>query len=404
MTPDPRPTLLHWTESSTPRHARWRSENGAPVPAEVLVVDDRTPADVAWRAVQAGTGLLWRGDFQNARHLLTALTRRVDRPPRKPEPVPATAAQAWAQQRRVQARRAGLLSRLLIEVAPDHTIALRRAPDWRQALDWAWGAPDAGSGSPGDGLPTVVALRELLGANGAAEWRRRGVAVPALGGDAIHPYFGVYSPVRGEYLDLIAQAPLPAGVAKVGSAGAGQGAPSFDIGTGTGVIAAVLARRGVARTVATDLSARALACAAENLQRLGVADRVELASADLFPDAAVGLAALIVCNPPWVPATPNTPIEAALYDPDSRMLRAFLAGLPARLAPGGEGWLVMSDLAEHLGLRLPEALPGWIDAAGLRVLQRHDIRPRHAKAHDAQDPLHAARSAEVTSLWRLTGR
>ena len=69
--------------------------------------------------------------------------------------------------------------------------------------------------------------------------------------------------------------------------------------------------------------------------------------------------------------------------------------------PGGEGWLVLSDLAEHLGLRSREDLLGWIAAAGLCVLGRLDTRPRHGKAQDAGDPLHAARAAEVTSLWRL---
>jgi hypothetical protein len=83
------------------------------------------------------------------------------------------------------------------------------------------------------------------------------------------------------------------------------------------------------------------------------------------------------------------------------MLKAFLSGLPAHLCAGGEGWLIMSDLAEHLGLRTREALLGWIADAGLQVLGRMDVKPVHAKAQDATDPLHAARSAEVTSLWRL---
>jgi hypothetical protein len=63
--------------------------------------------------------------------------------------------------------------------------------------------------------------------------------------------------------------------------------------------------------------------------------------------------------------------------------------------------LILSDLAEHLGLRTREELLGWIEQAGLTVLGRDDIRPTHAKATDQEDPLHAARSAEVTSLWRL---
>ncbi|XQU69776.1 Methyltransferase [Cupriavidus sp. H18C1] len=83
------------------------------------------------------------------------------------------------------------------------------------------------------------------------------------------------------------------------------------------------------------------------------------------------------------------------------MLRGFLAGLAAHLTDDGEGWLILSDLAEHLGLRSREALLGMIEAAGLRVLGRIDIKPRHPRAADADDPLHAARAAEMTSLWRL---
>ena len=83
------------------------------------------------------------------------------------------------------------------------------------------------------------------------------------------------------------------------------------------------------------------------------------------------------------------------------MLRGFLSGLAQHLASGGRGWLILSDLAEHLELRTRDELMQWIEAGGLAVLGRADIRPRHAKASDAQDPLHAARAREVTSLWRL---
>ncbi|HQQ69185.1 MAG TPA: methyltransferase, partial [Alicycliphilus sp.] len=120
--------------------------------------------------------------------------------------------------------------------------------------------------------------------------------------------------------------------------------------------------------------------------------------ADLFPP---GRAPLVVCNPPWLPARPSSALEQAVYDDGSRMLRGFLAGLAAHLEAGGEGWLLLSDLAEHLGLRSRDELLAWISQAGLRVQGRQDIRPRHGKAQDAGDALHAARAAEVTSLWRL---
>jgi methylase of polypeptide subunit release factors len=228
-------------------------------------------------------------------------------------------------------------------------------------------------------------LRELLGLIGAHEWRKKGVEVPALG-ERIHPYYGVFSPIRGEYVALVAEAPLPAL------------SLAFDIGTGTGVLAAVLARRGLARVVATDQDARARACARHNITRLGLGAQVEIVQADLFPE---GRAPLVVCNPPWIPARPSAPIEAAIYDLDGRMLRGFVGGLLAHLAPAGEGWLILSDIAEHLGLRSRGELLAMFAAAGIVVVGRSEVRPQHPRVSDRSDPLHAARAAEVTSLWRL---
>jgi methylase of polypeptide subunit release factors len=272
---------------------------------------------------------------------------------------------------------------LLVPLDADYNIPLRRAPDLREACTETWG--------PGS-EPSVVSLRELQGVVGAHEWRLNGIDLPSVA-LRIHPHYGVFSPIRSEYVDLVAKAPLPPALS--------ASSVAFDIGTGTGVLAAVLARRGIERVIATDLDERALACARENLERLGLGAQVQLARADLFPE---GQAPLIVCNPPWLPARPSSPLEHGIYDPDSRMLKAFLAGLGAHLAPGGEGWLILSDLAEHLGLRTRQQLLADIEAAGLRVIGRNDARPKHPRAADAKDPLHAARKAEVTSLWRLAAR
>ena len=97
-------------------------------------------------------------------------------------------------------------------------------------------------------------------------------------------------------------------------------------------------------------------------------------------------------------------METGIYDPESRMLRGFLGALPEHLEPGGEGWLILSDLAEHLGLRTRPRLLDEFEAAGLRVMGRNDVPPRHPRATDKTDPLHIARAAEITSLWRLAAR
>lgn len=173
---------------------------------------------------------------------------------------------------------------------------------------------------------------------------------------------------------------------------------AFDIGTGTGILAAVLARRGVSRVIATDIDQRAVDCAKDNISKLGVGAKVEVIQADLFPP---GKASLIVCNPPWIPAKPSSSMEYSIFDFKNKMLLSFLSGLKERLLPRGEGWLIMSDIAEHLELRSRDELFSAFTSSGLKVVATHSVRPTHPKVAAEDDPLHAARMAEVVTLWRL---
>ena len=377
--------IINWNEAGEEKSARWRSESGTPPPRRVVIADDRMTADAAYRLACEGTALLWRGDFQNARQLLQAMTRRLNEKPRerKNKKIPATLTEAFHLHRLAQSQRARTLGMLLIPFEADHSIPLRRAPDVRAACMEAYGPATE---------PYIASLRGLQGLIGAYEWRKNGVEIPALGA-RIHPHYGVFAPIRGEYIGLVNEAPLP----KLTD----TRSVAFDIGTGTGVLAAVLARRGIKRIVATDQDQRALTCARENLARLGLAAQVDVVQADLFPE---GRASLVVCNPPWVPARPSSPLEHAVFDPESRMLRGFLNGLAVHLEPDGEGWLILSDLAEHLGLRTRAELLAAIDAAGLLVLGKTDVKPHHPRVSDTSDPLHTARAAELTSLWRLAAK
>lgn len=391
--------VIHWTEAGQARTALWRSERGAAPPKRVVLSDDTMTADDAYHLACEGTALLWRGDFHNARQLLQAMARRIDKPPARKSrksagaPVAAIAPiDAFNQHRQAQAQRARILGMVLIPFNADYSIPLRRAPDAKAACIEAWGRVRAVA-EGAESSSSVSTLRDLMGMISAHEWRKKGVEIAALGEpphNRIHPHYGVFSPVRGEYIDLVATAPLPANTATP--------LVAFDIGTGTGVLSAVLVRRGVSQVVATELDSRALACAMANLKQLGVLGQVNVVRADLFPE---GTAGLVVCNPPWLPARPSSPIEHAVYDEGSRMLLGFLKGLAAHLAPGGEGWLILSDFAEHLGLRTRAELLDAIASSGLTVLGRLDAKPLHPKVSDVEDPLHAARAAEVTSLWRL---
>jgi methylase of polypeptide subunit release factors len=367
-----------WQEKSKTHEASWHSEANLAVPKQIVIANDETKADEAYKLACEGTALLYRGDFQNAKQLLQAITRRVDRKPIKPTD---SLSEAFHQHRARQIQRANITNKILIEL--QHAKCdLKRAPDVKDAVLGALVLDEKRDKPP---VSLLLSLRELLGMIGAHEWRKKGVYINALQAN-VHAHYGVYSPVRGEYLDLINQAPL------------NNPAVAFDIGTGTGVIAAILVNRGVKQVIATDNSERALRCAKENMQQLGLAQYVQILHADMFPE---GKADLIVCNPPWIPAKANAPIEHAIYDPNSAMLKAYLSGIKAHLNAGGEAWLVMSDIAEHLGLRPTGALEQWISEAGLTLAEQTSVAPTHAKANDQSDPLYPARAKEVTSLYRL---
>ncbi|WP_242347017.1 methyltransferase [Anaeromyxobacter terrae] len=388
------PPLLVWRTPAGERRAAWLSHL-VPAPERAGAADDRTTAAAALARARRGEALVYGGDYHNARQLLTAMARRLGTAPsddgrrspggrrsaRLPPPPARDLTEAFRQERALKRLEHEVLTRLLVPVESGWRIPLTRAPDVAAACEEALG--------PMPVAPGLLPLRELLGIVGAHEWRRRGVEVPALGA-RVHPHYGVYAPVRGEYVDLVAAAAAEWPVA---------GKLAYDVGTGTGVLALVLARAG-ARVVATDVEAAAAACARENAARLGLADRVEVVQADLFPEGGAP-ADLVVSNPPWLPAEAASPLERAVYDPGGRFLERLLRALPGRLAPGGEAWIVISDLAERLGLRPPGAVEALAIAAGLAVRDVREARPAHPRVKDREDPLHAARAAERTRLYRI---
>jgi SAM-dependent methyltransferase len=367
-----------WSAGASERHGSWLSPSAAP-PARTGAADDRTTAAAALARARRGEALVYSGDFRNARQLLSAMGRRLR--PRTP-PRAGDAASLFRADREEARREHELLSRLVVPIEEGYRVPLRSAPDVAEPLAEALG--------PDTPLPGLLPLRDLLGMVGAHEWRRKGVPVPALGA-RVHPHYGVYAPVRGEYVDLVAAAAAERPLAS---------RRALDVGTGTGVLAIVLARAG-ASVVATDLEPRAVACARENVARLGLQDRVEVLEADVFPPGEARFD-LVVSNPPWLPAPAATPLERAVYDPGGAFLERLVLGLPDRLAPGGEAWIVISDLAELFGLRPPRHLEALAARVGLRAEAAREARPSHPRAREAADPLHAFRSREVTRLWRVT--
>ena len=355
----------------------WLSHSNIKPPTQLQYSDkhQNLSAEQALKLWRDKTATVWQGDYHQAKALLDAVKRRLHKPLKTSGDVLDTF-HKWRLQ---QQQRSQLLSHLLVEVNANWQLNIARSPNIQAACKQAFGF---------DNTETVLLpLHALLGYIGAEQWHQRGVSIAALNGSNIHVPFGVFSPLRGEYLDLLSNTALPANCQT-----------AWDIGTGSGVLAAILAKRGTNHIIATDTNPVAIATAAANFARLNVTEQISLSEQDLFPE---GCADLIVCNPPWLPAKPSSLIETALYDPNSQMLRAFLSGVAIHLSAHGQAWLIMSNLAELIGLRGADDLNTWIADAGLRLLAKHDTTPKHAKAQDSSDVLHAVRSKEVTSLYCL---
>ena len=155
-----------------------------------------------------------------------------------------------------------------------------------------------------------------------------------------------------------------------------------DLGTGSGIIPIVLAKRcPQARLSAVDISASALVVAQANAARFG-AD-IRFLQGDWMAPLGDECFDLIVSNPPYVAeGDPHLALNGLPFEPQAALtdqvsggdgmacLTAIIAGAAAHLVPGG--WLLMEhgyDQAVKVRDRLSvagfQAVASWQDAAGI---------------------------------------
>jgi SAM-dependent methyltransferase len=359
----------------------WLGDGTLPPGSLLQIAGDQTTAQDALRHLRHDW-LVFRGNYKNARQLLSALGRRLARRRENAQ----TPLELFRAQRLSRQQEHETLSRLLVELDSSYELSLASAAAVAEACRWRWPAPTSPFASAEVGpTPGLIPLRQLLGIVSAYEWYRKGLEVAGLHA-RLHPHYGVFTPTRGVYPELLRAIPNPVG------------RRVFDIGAGTGVLGFLLLERGAARVVATDIDPAAVASAREDAMGLGFADRFEARELDLFPE---GRADIIVCNPPWLPEAVRGRLDAAVFDPESRFLGRFLTGLPTHLESNGLGCLLISNLAELLGLRSGDYLSKEIERAGLRIAWKKEAPAAHPRSQDTEDRLHAVRSKEVVTLYGL---
>lgn len=133
---------------------------------------------------------------------------------------------------------------------------------------------------------------------------------------------------------------------------------ALDMGTGTGVGALFLARRGW-RVAAVDINPEAVRCAKANALLNGLEDRIEVRQGDLFAPVEGERFDLILFNPPFFRGEPKGLFDMAWRGTD--VMERFAAGLPKALTPEGRALVLLSTDGDPGGMLKAFA------ANGLRV-------------------------------------
>jgi ribosomal protein L3 glutamine methyltransferase len=146
----------------------------------------------------------------------------------------------------------------------------------------------------------------------------------------------------------------------------------LDIGTGSGCIAVACAVQfPEAEVDAVDLSPEALAVAARNVERHGLATRLHLHQGDVFETLGERQFDLIVSNPPYVSHAEMSALpEEYLHEPDLALraggdgldvVRRILQGAESHLAPGGVLVVEVGDSDERLQQAYPTVPFLWLE-------------------------------------------
>lgn len=337
-----------------------------PVTARDLTPIDRT--DDFSRVVEgilAGRRGRVTDSWATAEALVEALAHRLPRPPEDaPQPQRRAWKKAWEHANR------GLLApiekgRIALYGAP--RIGLIRAlyPKKRAFC-----------------LP-MLELHRLLRAD---KLYSEGVPMPVLG-HALHPFWGTYVPTRTDHLELF-------GTWLSGYEGGRKYA--IDVGTGSGVLAFMLAKAGFGAVLATDSNPNAVESVRRDVGRRPPPAVITPWLGDLLP-AEGPHANLIVFNPPWLVGPVESPLDAALYTEDPHLVDRFVEAALPRLAPHGRLVVVFSNLIELVQPERAHPVRRLIEAGRVVEVDKLQRKARGAKKADGG----RRRTRERVEVWVL---
>ncbi len=325
-------------------------------------VDRRAHFDKTARRLIAGETLVVRDHFRTAKGIIESLVKAL-RPPLDTADHATKA--AYRDAYRSHAWR-------LLAPIEDGEVALPGAPKIGFLSELY---PDLGR----FWLP-VPEIRDLSHA-----WYRyeHGVPMPVLG-RPLHPFYGAYLPTRTTHLELFATWL---------SGWSGARGTAIDVGTGSGVIALMLARKGFEQVHAIDINPNAVESVRREVARSAEPPPITVQCADLLSQHGAP-ADLIVFNPPWTLGRVDNNLDRALnYDDD--LFERFFEQAQARLKPEGRVAIVFSNVIRLLQPDVPHPIDAELDRDRFRLVATHTrrIKPTPGKR--------ARRTRERVEVWEL---
>jgi len=226
------------------------------------------------------------------------------------------------------------IARLMVAVKGDNLIGVVGCPDCDGLIDWL----NVTEFDPYR-EPFLMPLRRFFRILTDMRRQHEGIFMPAIG-DSITVLPHVYVPYDQSVVDLLAEHLIIDGAA----------VQVLDMGTGTGILGMIAAKRGAAKVILTDISPNAVENARLNVQRLGLQQTTEVRGpADLFDSVKGEVFDIIIFNPPWILGEPKTLYDEAIYDKEQQIITRFLSQVNDYLSPRGRLLLIYSDISQSTG-------------------------------------------------------
>ena len=220
-------------------------------------------------------------------------------------------------------------------------------------------------------------------------WRlyETGVPMPVLG-HPLHPFYGTYLPKRTTHLELFATWL---------SGWQGARGTAMDVGSGSGVLALMLARAGFERVIATDVSPNACESVRREIRRRG-ASAIQVLEADLLGEGEEPVD-LVVFNPPWTPGPVDNLLDRALHY-DEGLFQRFFDQAHARVAANGRVVVVFSNIMRLVRPDLPHPIDAELERGRFELVNEMIRRIKPAP----RAPRPERRTRERVEVWELRRR